>query len=244
MFVELNDQGIRYSGRIDWGNPERPEFVFPCTSLRFRFFGRSAVLTVENRNACFENFAGAIVDGIQKKWRLNRTGETLLWLVEEEEDGEHEILFFKRQDSCHEMILKSLELSEGGRLLALPAGPARRMEVYGDSVSAGEVSEAVEYTGRPDPEHRGEYSNGWYSYAWTAARKLRAELHDIAQGGIPLLSGNGYVEPPAYPGMEEIWDKLHYHPRFGEPAAGIFQIIRLIWWLWRWGRTTATRRTI
>ena len=216
MQVELNNKRLRYSGRVDWRNPGRPEFVFPCTSLRFRFWGRSAVLTVENRNVCWENFAGAIVDGVQKKWRLDRAGETVVRLVEEDEGGEHEVLFFKRQDGCHEMVLKELELSEGSRLLILPEKEARRMEVYGDSVSAGEVSEAVAYTGRTDPEHQGEYSNGWYSYAWTAARMLRAELHDIAQGGISFLNGNGYVEPPAYPGMEEVWDKLHYHPRFGK----------------------------
>ncbi len=216
MQVELNNKRLRYSGRVDWRNPGRPEFVFACTSLRFRFWGRSAVLTVENRNVCWENFAGAIVDGVQKKWCLNRAGETVVRLVEEDEEGEHEVLFFKRQDGCHEMVLKELELSEGSRLLALPEKEARRMEVYGDSVSAGEVSEAVAYTGRTDPEHQGGYSNGWYSYAWTAARMLRAELHDIAQGGISFLNGNGYVEPPAYPGMEEVWDKLHYHPRFGK----------------------------
>ena len=43
--------------------------------------------------------------------------------------------------------------------------PERRIKVYGDSVSAGEVSEAVDYTRKEDPEHNGEYSNSWYSYA-------------------------------------------------------------------------------
>ena len=45
--------------------------------------------------------------------------------------------------------------------------------MYGDSVSAGEVSEAVEYTGKPDPEHNGQYSNSWYSY----------DVDDCAQAG-------------------------------------------------------------
>ena len=64
--------------------------------------------------------------------------------------------------------------------------PERKIEVYGDSVYAGEVSEAVEYTGKEDPEYNGEYSNSWYSYAWMTARKLNAQIHDIAQGGIAL----------------------------------------------------------
>ena len=76
--------------------------------------------------------------------------------------------------------------------------------------------------GKPDPEHKGEYSNSWYSYGWIAARKLGAELHNISQGGIPLLNGNGWVEPPVYPGMEYMWDKIHYHPALGEPAVWDF----------------------
>lgn len=218
----MDREELTYSGRIDMADPKRPEFIFPASSVRFRFWGKGAVLTVKSRHACWNNYAGAIIDGIQKKWLLEADKETPLVLVEEEEERIHDILFFKRQDSCHEMVLCELALSEGSRLLEALSKPERRMEVYGDSVSAGEVSEAVEYVGKPDPEHQGEYSNSWYSYAWIAARELHAELHDIAQGGISLLNGNGWVEPPFYPGMEFMWDKLHYHPKFGREVGWDF----------------------
>lgn len=80
------------------------------------------------------------------------------------------------------MVLEALELSRGSVLLPPSEKPNRRIEVYGDSVSAGEVSEAVDYVGKEDPEHNGEYSNSWYSYIWMTARKLGAQIHDIAQG--------------------------------------------------------------
>lgn len=41
----------------------------------------------------------------------------------------------------------------------------KRIEVYGDSVSAGEVSEAVDFVGKEDPEHEGGYSNSYYLMA-------------------------------------------------------------------------------
>lgn len=215
MIVALNQKELIYSGRIDMRNPKKPEFIFPASSLQFRFFGKKAVITVENRRAGWENYMGAIVDGNQKKWKLLHRGETEIVLLDEETDSEHEILFFKRQDSCHEVIIKQLELSEGAEILPPHPLPERKIEVYGDSVSAGEVSEAIDYTGKEDPEHEGEYSNSWYSYAWMTARKLNARLHDVAQGGIPLLNGTGWVAPPVYPGMEYMWDKLHYHPEIG-----------------------------
>ena len=216
MKVQLNDGNLNYSGRIDWENPVSPVFVFPATYVQFRFFGHSAAIIVENRNVCWDNYVGAIVDGVQKTFELSLQGETKINLLSELEDREHEIMFFKRQDSCHEMVLKSLELNDGAKLLDPPEVPQRRIEVYGDSVSAGEVSEALDYVGKPDPVHHGQYSNSYYSYAWLTARKLNAQLYDIAQGGIPLINGNGWVAPPFYPGMEFMWDKLHYHPQLGE----------------------------
>lgn len=211
--ILLNQKELCYSGRIDWENPLKPEMVYPASYLHFRFHGKKAVLSVENRKVCYDNYVGAWIDGEQKTYLLNDSGMTELVLVAEEQAADHDILFFKRQDCCHEIILHSLELSEESRLYAAPEKPNRRIEVYGDSVSAGEVSEAVEYLKKPDPKHRGEYSNSWHSYAWIAARKMGAELHDIAQGGIPLLNGNGWVSPPFYPGMEFMWDKVHYSPQ-------------------------------
>lgn len=48
------------------------------------------------------------------------------------------------------------------------------------------------------------------------ARRLHAEIHDVAQGGIPLLDGTGWFAAPRYPGMESIYDKITYNPQLGE----------------------------
>ncbi len=218
MQVELDRKELCYTGRINRRNPLKPEFVFPASSLRFRFFGRAASVRITNRCCYWKSVIGAIVDGAQLRFDLEDKGATVITLVEEEEEQEHDILLFKRMDACHEFVLESLELSEGSRLLLPPERPKRRMEVYGDSVSAGEVSEAVRYIGREDPEHNGEYSNSWYSYAWLTARKLGAEIYDIAQGGIALMDGTGWFHAPDYIGMETAWNKLHYNPDQGEPV--------------------------
>lgn len=215
MKIDLNSKELSYSGRIDMENPARPEFIFPASSLRFRFIGKSAKITVSNRHCYWKNVLGAIVDGVQKRYDLWDEKVTEILLLEEETEGEHDIMIFKRMDGCHELILESLELSEGSRLLPAPEKPERRIEVYGDSVSAGEVAEAVHCVGREDPEHNGEFSNSWYSYAWMTARKLNAQIHDIAQGGMALLDKTGWFQEPDAIGMESVWDKVHYNPAFG-----------------------------
>lgn len=143
MYVDLKDRRLEYCGRIDWeGNLS--VFIYPSTLLEFHFFGRRAVLSVEKRRLYWDNYAGAIVDGVQKKYLLRPEGVTELVLVDDApgQEREHEILFFKRQDACHEMKLRGLELSEDDGLAEIPGGQELRIEVYGDSVSAGEVSEA------------------------------------------------------------------------------------------------------
>ncbi|MDE7206844.1 MAG: electron transporter RnfD, partial [Lachnospiraceae bacterium] len=66
-----------------------------------------------------------------------------------------------------------------------------------------------------DPIHNGEYSNSWYSYAWITARKLNAQIHDIAQGGIALMDKSGWFCEPKAVGMETVWNKVHYNPMLG-----------------------------
>lgn len=65
------------------------------------------------------------------------------------------------------------------------------------------------------PVHNGQFSNSWYSYAWITARRLGAELHDIAQGGIALLDKTGWFNEPDAIGMETAWNKLHCNPALG-----------------------------
>lgn len=216
MIIKPDNNKLIYSGRIDWSDKQAPVFVFPCTSVKMRFSGDKVKVHIRNKKAYWDNYLGCILDEKQTAVLLPDEGEDIIEISAESPDI-HEILLFKRQDSCHELTFLGFELEEG-EILDLPEKPKRRIEVYGDSVSAGEVSEAVEYTGKPDPEHNGQYSNSWYSYAWMTARKLGAEIHDIAQGGIALLNHTGWFYEPNALGMESVWNKVHYNPLFGSAA--------------------------
>lgn len=225
MRIQANHENLVYSGRIDFRCPQAPVFVYPCTSVGMRFTGGYLKVLVENRHAYWDNYLGCILDGKQMSLRLPQEGEAVLEIaVEPGEHKEHELLLFKRQDSCHELVFLGIEIGDEEQLLAMPPKPERKLEFYGDSVSAGEVSEAADYVGKEDPEHNGEYSNSYYSYAWMTARKLDAQIHDIAQGGIALMDGTGWFYEPEAVGMETVWDKVHYNPALGKKTAWDFSL--------------------
>lgn len=220
--VSWQDSRLQYCGRIDRDREDGALMVYPASFVQIRFTGSSIKAVFTNIRSYWISCMGWILDGKQYRGDLADEGETLLTLGENLGEGPHELCLFKRMDSCHMALFHGFLLAAEGELLAPEPLPQRRIEVYGDSVSAGEVSEAVEYCGMPDPEHSGEYSNSYYSYAWLTARKLGAQLHDVAQGGVALLDHTGYFNEPNARGMEWMYDKIQYHPNLCEPKTWDF----------------------
>lgn len=217
MLVSPENKYLQYSGRIDFDDKNAPVLVYAASYVKMVFTGTSVAVSLANHHSCWTNEMGYFIDGEQGRIRLREDEERERYVLAEAlPDTRHELLFFKRMDSCHTVTFYGFEVDEGAEILAPEPKPVRRMEVFGDSVSCGEVSEALDYVGKPDPVHDGEYSNSWYSYAWMTARKLNAELHDTSQGGIPLLDGTGWFAAPDYKGMESCYDKIEYHPDLGE----------------------------
>ena len=182
------------------------------------------VYTIYGDNACVElkNYSADSSCHDEKKGVPAGKNDTEKTDTAEKDNGNcevwHEVIFFKRQDSADYVTIHGFELEDGAELAANEAEKNKKLkiEVYGDSVSCGEVSEAVDYVGKADPVHNGEFSNSWYSYAWMTARKLNAKLHNISQGGIALLDGTGYFGAPGYLGVESCYDKIEYLPYLGE----------------------------
>lgn len=180
--------------------------------------------TIYGDNACVElkNYSADSSCHDEKKGVPAGKNDTEKTDTAEKDNGNcevwHEVIFFKRQDSADYVTIHGFELEDEAELAANEAEKNKKLkiEVYGDSVSCGEVSEAVYYVGKADPVHNGEFSNSWYSYAWMTARKLNAKLHNISQGGIALLDGTGYFGAPEYLGVESCYDKIQYLPGLGE----------------------------
>ena len=147
-----------------------------------------------------------------------KTADVRIYELDAFLDGnEHEITVFKRMDTCHYFSFHGAFAPSDVCMAAKSVLPERRIEVFGDSVSCGEVSEAIGRCGGDDPQgHNGIYSNSYYSYSWILARKLDARIHITSQGGIALLDGEGYFNEPNRLGMISSYDKIQINPSLGE----------------------------
>jgi len=220
MKILPNNSSLIYSGRIDVSDPFAIVWTYPGTFVKIKFKGTQLSIHVRNKHNYWNNYLGVVEGDSQTKLLLPEEGDAMIEIpLQTTQDNIHEVTIFKRQDACHELMILGFEINcntdDECELLEASPLPPRRIEVYGDSVSAGEVSEAIDYVAKADPEHNGEYSNSWYSYAWIAARKLDAQLHDIAQGGVALLDNTGWYHEPDYIGMEQVWNKMRYNPDYG-----------------------------
>lgn len=213
MKITPDNELLQYSGRIDFEDRKAPVFVYAGSWVKIRFKGNCISAELTNHRNYATNYLGYILDGKQEKFSLMKDGKRHNYVLGRRlPEGEHELLLFKRMDACHFFSFHGFELEEDGEVLPLEEKPSRRIEVFGDSVSCGEVSEALDYVGKADPEHDGEFSNSWYSYSWLTARSLNAQLHITAQGGAALMDGTGWFHGPDYIGMESIYDKIEYNP--------------------------------
>lgn len=221
-----SNPALRYMGRIDMADPDRPVLIYPYTQVAFRFSGTSLGVGLINTRAYGSSQLGYQLDGYQGKVGLPEDDrEIIVPIATDLPDIEHEVALFKRQDGEHYITLTAIEVDDTARIQAPARAPeTRRIEVFGDSVSCGERNEATAYTGKADPEaDLSSYSNAWYSYAAITARALHAQLHNVSQGGVALVDGIGWFNGPEYIGMESMWDRLEYNPSLGACKPWDFQ---------------------
>ncbi len=209
-----DNKALEYMGRIDFDDPLRPMFIWAGSNIKTRFTGTRVSVVLKNIPFQPETHFGALVDGVFKKIFFKETdADEEYVLAEDLENGEHDLQIIKTM-AGHEYF-EFCSLKTDGELIPCKHDYAVNIEVYGDSVSAGEVTEALYYEGQTDPEgHANKFDNAYFAYPQILGRMLNARVHDIAQGGIALLDGTGWFCAENLTGMESVYDKLAYTPYY------------------------------
>lgn len=213
-WISPTDPALQYMGRIDRSKGASPAFYYAGSQVRLGFTGDQLAVTVQNTRFYNQIQLGYWLDGEEGVLDLSDSPEPQrLEIPVPQSRPLHRLILFKRQDATHYFRLLGFELAEGACACKLPQLPRRRIECYGDSVSAGAVCEAYEAVGQKDPPEKcdGRADNAWYAFPMQTARLLQAQIHNIAQGGIALLDHTGYYHDGEI-GMESVYDRLCYIP--------------------------------
>lgn len=213
--VIADDPRIQYVGRIGVDEMAGPSFHYGGSNFRTRFSGTSLALGFQEDDWGGGNWIGVRIDGSPEiKFRLKPKSDQLLQVAVGLDDRTHDLEVYRRSD-CFDgsFIFKGLALDRGKSLSGPPPLPRRRIEFFGDSVTAGALCEAVGYEDRKDDEIATEHlasalTNPYWSFAADTARALHAEAHIEGIGGLAVNDGNGWWGGDHPIGFESTFDKL------------------------------------
>ena len=170
--------GPRFIGRFDRSDPAAARCAWPGAAITLRFTGRAIGVTLTDTG---NNWFEVVIDGQHRVLSLER-GTKKYALGEQLSDGPHDLLLYRRTEpSFGETAFNGFDLDAGAYLPGPPV-PKRRIEVIGDSISAGYGNEGtLAWPFEPGTE------NHYLTYGAITAREVGAELYTEAWSGIGLI---------------------------------------------------------
>ena len=178
---------VRVIGRHERVAPGHVRYGWPGTGISVRFHGTGLWLRMDD----LAGYHGVTVDGQDEEPLRTTPGEQRVRVVDGLPPGEHTVVVRRRTEG-HLGPTDVLDVDVAGTLLPAPA-PAARMEVIGDSITAGYGNEGSSHECRFSPRTQ----NHLRSYAALAADAVGAELSAIAWSGKGVVHnyGGDPVEP-------------------------------------------------
>ena len=173
--------GPRFIGRFDQSNAQAPVFAWSGTAISARFMGSSVGVTLTDSGS---NAFEVVLDG-KHTVLATQAGKKTYSLGSGLAEGAHDLLLYRRSEAFFgETTFGGFDLDASAYLPVAPL-PKRRLEVIGDSISAGYGNEGV------FPCTFGSKTENHYlTYGALAARELQAELYTEAWSGIGMLRNN------------------------------------------------------
>lgn len=202
-FYGAADKRFRYTGRIDFTNPQLPRFWAPGTYIEAKFTGLFCKIEINDEvlwgNS--HNYIDIVIDGARKRIQTTGKSNTII-AAENLADAEHTLLICKDTEAKIGYLefvgIRCKELKE------LPPPPSRKIEFIGNSITCGTGSDLSEVA--CDTKQWYDQHNAYMSYGPVTARKLNAQWHLSSYSGIGLIHSccNLTINMP------EIYSKLYF----------------------------------
>ncbi len=179
--VAADNPRLQYFGRWLRADPKRPVASWGPVAIKLKFEGPSVGLELE------DDMTDLGAEGVGSTYQFSVDGAAFQVfsavagshydLLSGLADGPHELLLVRRSESkWGKTTFVGFDLAPGKRVLDAGPPPARKVEVFGDSISAGLANENSGY-------YTNQTENGYLAFGPVLAHKLEAEWRIEARGG-------------------------------------------------------------
>lgn len=197
LIVDPSDPAIEYSGRINRSSEESVGLNWPGSSIRINFEGASIAVLLQDESG--DNYYNVILDNDSIFILRPQSIKKYQVLASNLSKGPHTIEIFRRTEwDRGPTDFYGFKVDTNAKLLAKSPPKKRKIEFYGDSITAGF---AVEDTSGKDL-YDSIYSNNYASYAAITSRHFDADYQCVCKSGIGItVSWDPLIMP-------EIFDRL------------------------------------
>ncbi|MCX6239678.1 MAG: electron transporter RnfD [Bacteroidia bacterium] len=182
--VPFNQESIAYMGRIETVENQCVKIYWPGTSATINFEGTDAKAIL--KNGIGTTYFYSIIDGDAEHAKKIKpdTLKTRYLLASGLPKGRHSIQLFKLTDNTTVTSFYGFELNDGARVLKPDHPGKKKIEFYGNSITAGhgvDVPDGQNDSGAP------EFFNNYLTYAGRTARHYNAQYSCISRSGIGVM---------------------------------------------------------
>lgn len=212
-FVGFKDERITYMGRSNMDGPEAAELYWSGTSITTSFNGTGIKALLKDEKG--GNYYNVILDGDSMALLRPDTTARYYTLAAGLPDGRHTVELFKRTEYDRgKSWFYGFQAGAGTEILPAPPPKQRKIEFYGNSISAGYAID--DYSGNDSPDST--HTNNYLSYAALTARHFEAAYSCVCKSGIGIMvSWFPYTMPEVYDRLNPLdststWDFSRYTP--------------------------------
>jgi len=213
IFVPYSDLHIAYEGRIDTSRVQAAELFWSGSSIEINFEGESIEALLKESKG--ENYYNVIVDDDSLYVLRPDTRKKYHMLASGLSPGSHKVELFKRTEwNQGRTSFYGFRIMGKGKVEPKSPEKKRKIEFYGNSITAGYAVEDT--SGKDSPDST--YTNNYLSYAAVLARHYGAEYHCTCRSGIGItVSWISCIMPEIYNRIdpenpESLWDFSLYQP--------------------------------
>lgn len=185
----------RWVGRVDLSAPDAPRFSWSHTGFVAKVTGKKLSVKLETVGAGDDVYFQPVIDGAPIERVKVPYGEQTALIASDLSPGDHVLELYR--DSEGKLGYSVFGGFVEGSLKAAPPATDRRIEIIGDSISAGygNLGQEAHPNYEPDPSGGCRFSteteSAYASYGAVAARLLEAEPSIVALSGWGVYRDNG-----------------------------------------------------